>query len=141
MLTIHLTSLRNTANAEVRRYFSECGFEVVRDRCLQCPSWTAIAEVTSETCRQVLRELDGDDVDAILQVGTNLSMIRLAAAAELWLRKPVIATGTLRDGPLGASTHISARLPRPVFGLGLLEAVPTETILGLADPDDKNGDS
>jgi CxxC motif-containing protein (DUF1111 family) len=56
------------------------------------------------------------------------------------LRKPVIAAGTLRDGPLGASTHISARLPRPVFGLGLLEAVPTETILGLADPDDKNGD-
>jgi maleate isomerase len=82
------------ANAEVRRYFSECGFEVVRDRCLQCPTWIAIAEVTTATCRQVLRELDGDDVDAILQVGTNLSMIRLAAAAELWLGKPVIAINT-----------------------------------------------
>ena len=82
------------ANAEVRRYFSECGFEVVRDRCLQCPSWIAIAEVTTETCRKVLPELDGDDVDAILQVGTNLSMIRLAAAAELWLGKPVIAINT-----------------------------------------------
>jgi CxxC motif-containing protein (DUF1111 family) len=56
------------------------------------------------------------------------------------LRKPVLATGTLRDGPLSATTHISARVPRPVFGLGLLEAVPAETILGLADPDDKNGD-
>jgi maleate isomerase len=82
------------ANAEVRRYFIECGFEVVRDRCLQCPTWIAIAEVTTETCRQVLRELDGDDVDAIIQVGTNLSMIRLAAAAELWLGKPVIAINT-----------------------------------------------
>jgi CxxC motif-containing protein (DUF1111 family) len=56
------------------------------------------------------------------------------------LRKPVVATGTLRDGPLATTTHISARVPRPVFGLGLLEAVPTETILGLADPDDANGD-
>jgi CxxC motif-containing protein (DUF1111 family) len=56
------------------------------------------------------------------------------------LRKPVLATGTLRDGPIATATHISARVPRPVFGLGLLEAVPAETILGLADPDDKNGD-
>eukprot|EP01037_Dinobryon_pediforme_P032517 gene32517-37490_t len=83
-----------TANAEVRRYFEECGFEVVRDKPLQCPSWISIAEVTPATCRQVLRELDGDDVDAIIQVGTNLSMIRMAAAAELWLGKPVIAINT-----------------------------------------------
>jgi maleate isomerase len=40
--------------------------------------------------RQLL-VLDGDDVDAIVQVGTNLSMLRLAAAAERWLGKPVIA--------------------------------------------------
>jgi maleate isomerase len=33
-------------------------------------------------------------VDAILQVGPNLSMVRLAAAAELWLGKPVIAINT-----------------------------------------------
>jgi CxxC motif-containing protein (DUF1111 family) len=56
------------------------------------------------------------------------------------LRKPVLATGTLRDGPLASTTHVSGRVPRPVFGLGLLEAVPAETILGLADPDDMNGD-
>ena len=35
-----------------------------------------------------------DDVDAIIQTGTNLSMVRLAAAAELWLGKPVIAINT-----------------------------------------------
>ena len=33
------------ANAEVRRYFTESGFEVVRDICLECKSWTGIAEV------------------------------------------------------------------------------------------------
>jgi maleate isomerase len=81
-------------NREVGRYFSDMGFEVVRDLCLKCPSWTAIAEVTNDTLRQSLRALEGDDVDAIVQVGTNLSMVRLAAAAELWLGKPVIAINT-----------------------------------------------
>ncbi len=83
------------ANAEVKRYFEECGFEVVRDICLQCPSWTAIAEVPEDRLRTLIREeLNGDDVDAIVQVGTNLSMIRLAAEAEAWLGKPVIAINT-----------------------------------------------
>ncbi len=47
--------------------------------------------VTPDTLRGRLVELQGDgrDVDAINQVGTNLSMERLAAAAELWLGKPV----------------------------------------------------
>ena len=48
----------------------------------------------TETLRAALIELDGDDVDAIVQVGTNLSMVRLAAAAEMWLGKPIIAINT-----------------------------------------------
>ena len=83
-----------TANAEVARFLSDYGFETVRDVPLQCPSWTAIAEVTEDRLRETIRHLDGDDVDAIIQVGTNLSNIRLAAAAELWLGKPVIAINT-----------------------------------------------
>jgi maleate isomerase len=81
-------------NTEVIRYFTDMGFEVVRDICLKCTSWIAIAEQTTETLRDALRRLDGDDVDAIVQVGTNLSMVRLAAAAELWLGKPIIAINT-----------------------------------------------
>ena len=81
-------------NAEVIRYFGDMGYSTVRDRALQCPHWTAIAEVTPAQLTPVLRELDGDDVDAIVQVGTNLSMVRLAAAAEMWLGKPVIAINT-----------------------------------------------
>ncbi|HEX9464164.1 MAG TPA: arylmalonate decarboxylase [Alphaproteobacteria bacterium] len=86
-----LTPYYPVANAEVKRYFTESGFDVVRDICLQCPSWTSIAEVTPAMCQAKLMELDGPDVDALIQVGTNLSMVRLAAAAELWLAKPVIA--------------------------------------------------
>jgi len=82
------------ANEQVARYFSDSGFAVVRDVYLACPSWTAIAEVTPDALRKDLTALDGDDIDAIIQVGTNLSMVRLAADAELWLGKPVIAINT-----------------------------------------------
>lgn len=78
-------------NTEVARYFGDMGYAVVRDLAFQCTSWTAIAEVTAQRCVAAIKELDGDDVDAIVQVGTNLSMVRLAAMAELWLGKPVLA--------------------------------------------------
>jgi maleate isomerase len=82
------------ANDQVRRFYQDCGFTVVRDICLKRPSPVQIAHTTNEMCRKAILELDGDDVDAIVQVGTNLSMIRLAAAAELFLGKPVIAINT-----------------------------------------------
>ena len=44
--------------------------------------------------RHWILEVDGDDVDAIIQAGTNLAMARLAATAERWLKKPVIAINT-----------------------------------------------
>lgn len=82
------------ANEHVRNFLSDYGYETVRDVPLQCPSWTSIAQVDTGRLREVLKQLDGDDVDAILQVGTNLSMVKLAAAAEMWLGKPVIAINT-----------------------------------------------
>lgn len=82
------------ANAEVRNYLEESGFEVVRDVSLQCRCWTDIAKVTPERLTEVLAELDGPDVDALVQVGTNLSMVDLAADTEARLGKPVIAINT-----------------------------------------------
>ena len=81
-------------NETVKGYFAEYGFEVVRDICLKCESWTAIAQVSQQTLMDKLRQLDGDDIDAIVQVGTNLCMSRLAGEAERWLGKPVIAINT-----------------------------------------------
>ena len=83
-----------SANAQVKNFMSDYGIHTVRDTCLRCPSWTSIAQVPTTTLRAELRKLDGDDVDALVQVGTNLSMTRLAAAAELYLGKPVIAINT-----------------------------------------------
>lgn len=66
----------------------------MRDLYLRTPTPVDSAHITDDVCRRAIRELDGDDVDAIVQQGTNLSMIRLAAAAELFLGKPVIAINT-----------------------------------------------
>ncbi|EIZ80493.1 arylmalonate decarboxylase [Novosphingobium sp. Rr 2-17] len=82
------------ANAEVRNFLEESGFTVKRDVPLECKRWTDIAKVTPDTLRGVIAELDGDDVDAIVQVGTNLSMVDLAAEYEAKLGKPVIAINT-----------------------------------------------
>jgi len=82
------------ANSEVSNYLSDHGFNTVRESCLQCPSWTAIAEVTPQDVRSTIEQLNGDDVDAIVQVGTNLSAIKLAAELEVELAKPVIAINT-----------------------------------------------
>ena len=79
------------ANREVIRFLSDHGIETLRDTCLRCPSWTAIAEVDESTIRKAVSEIDGEDADAILQVGTNLCMLRLAATLEQELAKPVIA--------------------------------------------------
>ncbi|NER29525.1 MAG: c-type cytochrome [Symploca sp. SIO1C4] len=56
------------------------------------------------------------------------------------LRSP-IAKITLANGePLSPEVMTSLRIPSPVFGLGLLEAIPEQTILDLADPEDQNQD-
>jgi len=82
------------ANAEVRNYFEESGFTVLRDTPLQCKRWTDIAKVTPERLDEVIAYLDGPDVDAIVQVGTNLSMVDVATKYERQLGKPVIAINT-----------------------------------------------
>lgn len=81
-------------NDIVRQYYTEAGFEVVRDIPLECLNWLEIAKVTSETLIETLKKLDGDDIDAIVQVGTNLCMARIADEAERWLGKPVVAINT-----------------------------------------------
>ncbi|MFK7887958.1 MAG: arylmalonate decarboxylase [Gammaproteobacteria bacterium] len=107
------------ANHEVKNYLSDYGFETVRDVCLQCPTWTAIAHVSEDELTPVLGDLDGDDVDALVQVGTNLSMMRLAAKTEKALGKPVIAINAATYWHALRANDISDR----VSGFGrLLEA-------------------
>ena len=56
------------------------------------------------------------------------------------LRKPVLDIILSDSSPLGENIQTSMRLPLPVIGLGLLEAIPDEILLELSDPDDSDGD-
>jgi len=89
-----VTPYQPVGDRQVKNFYEECGFEVAAVEGLKCESATAIAEVTERELAAALREIDGPDVDAIVQVGTNLSMVRLADAAERWLDKAVIAINT-----------------------------------------------
>ena len=74
----------------VRRFFGDIGFEVAKIKGLARPSATAIAETTIPMVMDAIREVDGDDVDAIIQCGTNLSTVDVFPSMEQWLQKPLI---------------------------------------------------
>ncbi len=89
-----VTPYQPVGDKNVVRFFEQAGFEVVNLKGLKCESPVHIAHVSeTELCRAI-REVDGPDVDAVVQVGTNLAMGRLAGFAEIWLEKPVIAINT-----------------------------------------------
>jgi maleate isomerase len=89
-----LTPYQPVGDQNVVRFFEESGYRVRRIKGLKCASPVQIAHVSERDLAAGLRELDGDDIDGIIQVGTNLAMARLAAHAEAWLRKPVVAINT-----------------------------------------------
>ncbi|EGU61031.1 putative thiol oxidoreductase [Vibrio nigripulchritudo ATCC 27043] len=60
--------------------------------------------------------------------------------AQVTLRKPNLTITNLNYGEMHPDTQFSARVAPPMIGLGLLEAIPEETILAMADPEDKNKD-
>lgn len=86
-----LTPYQPVAERHLQTFAAEIGRDLVRTRHLACTSPTDIARTRPETLRRALRALDGPDVDAIIQFGANLPMGRIAAEAENWLEKPVIA--------------------------------------------------
>jgi maleate isomerase len=60
----------------------------------KCRGPRAIAEVTPRQLRDAINRVNRGKVDAVVQVGTNLACAGVAAMAEFWLDKPVIAINT-----------------------------------------------
>lgn len=86
-----ITPYQEIGDENVVRYFTEIGFDVVSIKGLRCPSAVSIARVDVPTLRRAVDGINSPDVDAIVQVGTNLSMVGLADELEGALEKPVIA--------------------------------------------------
>lgn len=112
-----VTPYQPIGDRNVVRFFNDLGFEVTAIKGLRCPTAVAIAHVTEDELRSALIEVN-KDADALVQVGTNLSMVRLADEAERWLSKPVIAINAatwwmaLRDNGIEDKVYGAGRLLR-----------------------------
>lgn len=89
-----ITPYMPVGDRAVERFFRDAGLTIVKLHSFRCPSPTAIAHVSFQALRDAVMAVDGDDVEAVIQLGTNLCFGEMAAAAELWLGKPVIAINT-----------------------------------------------
>lgn len=100
--------------------------------CAVCHNVPAIGGVSlvSEV-RAAYREEDGSIHPLIAADGTPLDTLFHLFSIPTHGCQPMI--------PAEANI-IARRIPIPVFGAGLVEAIPDETLLALADPDDRNGD-
>ena len=89
-----ITPYMPIGDRQVHRFFTDCGYEVVNLLGLKCKSPVLIAHESKKRLRDAINEVNKGKVDAIVQVGTNLAMAEVAAMAEFWLDKPVIAINT-----------------------------------------------
>ena len=85
-----ITPYPPVGDSNVRRFFDEIGFQVKGIASLNSPSATAIAESSISEVMDAVRKVDGDDVDAIVQCGTNLSTLDIFPTLEHWLQKPLL---------------------------------------------------
>jgi len=78
-------------DAQVLRFFEESGFNIIHNIGLKCETANSISHTPqSDVIDCVLNQLDGENVDAIVQVGTNMSNSDLFPTLEKLLQKPCI---------------------------------------------------
>ena len=82
-------------DANVVKFLTDIGFEVPRIEGHKSPGAIEIAYEPFGKTRNLVRAIDGDDIDLILQAGTNLHFAALATQLEQELGKPVISINTL----------------------------------------------
>ncbi len=114
-----ITPYMPAGDAQVRRSFTDIGFEVVNLLGLKSNSPLLMAHESPERLRRAVREVDDPSVELILQVGTNLAFSRVAAEAERWLGKPVLAVNTCTYWQALRSNGIEDRIDG--FGSLLME--------------------
>jgi maleate isomerase len=109
-----LTPFMPVGDAAARALFEQAGHEVVRLIGLKAPGPAAIARLPRARLAAAIGELDGPEVDAIVQVGTNLPFADLAREAEIALGKPVLASNAVSYWHALGAMRLGA--PRPALG-------------------------
>lgn len=79
----------------VSRFFTESGFDVVATHSLGGRTPSNISHVTTEDLRDAVLAVNSSDVQAIVQVGTNVPMAAFAQMAESFIGKPVLSNNAV----------------------------------------------
>jgi len=86
-----VTPYQPIGDKNVIRFFEESGYQVKRVVGLRAENaHDAIAKTPESAVCKIVKDIDGDDVDAIIQVGTNLSTLGLFPTLEKFLGKPCL---------------------------------------------------
>jgi maleate isomerase len=109
-----LTPYQPVGDAQVSRYFEESGYDVTAVHSLKSPSEVRIAHSSEADILDGFARLAALGIDAIVQVGTDLAVSDLVAAAEASLGIPIIAINTATYWLALRRSHILDR----VQGLG-----------------------
>ena len=93
-----ITPYQPVGDKNVRLFFEDAGYKIKALVGLRCENaHDAIALVPEHQVMDIVRQVDGDDVDAIIQVGTNLSTSGIFPTIEKWLGKPVLPSCGIGD--------------------------------------------
>ncbi len=114
-----ITPYMPAGDAQVRRAFTDAGFEVVNLLGLKCNSPMLAAHESPARLRRAVQEVDDASVEAVIQVGSNLAFAGIAGQAEEWLGKPVLAANTCTYWSALRRSGIEDKIPG--FGSLLLE--------------------
>ncbi len=86
-----ITPYQPIGDKNVHLFFEDSGYNVKQVLGLRCENaHDAIALVPDHQIMDMVRQVDADDIDAIIQVGTNLSTATSFPVIEKWLEKPVL---------------------------------------------------
>ncbi len=88
-----ITPYMPVGDRNVQKFFEDQGYEVVNLVGLKSSSPMMIAHESKKVLKDAAIAVS-EGVDAIIQAGTNLAFAEVAAIAEFWLEKPVIAINT-----------------------------------------------
>jgi maleate isomerase len=116
-----ITPFDRTGNESATRMFEDLGFSVVASVGFSCANALHIAHIPDWAKEKALMELlgtEGNRLDAIVQCGTNMSMIHLSEKLEPMLQIPILGINAvlfwyaLRETGIDAALQGAGRLFR-----------------------------
>src|SRR5690606_1710362 len=119
----------DAATTEIEEYLADLGHDMTHTR-------------PDPVYGNQLQELSvqGIPAEGRMRIDYTETTVELSGGETVKLRNPTYAIDGPAYGPLRDDLRISPRVAPQMIGLGLLEAVSSDDILALTDPDDADGD-